>query len=299
MPIASGAKAPEYIHHFVHSKNPRFKGKSKAERIRMALGAFYGANKRYEKAFVAKYSPDQARSPMGSPDGGQWVGAGGGGQHPKYITDMGANVKWTDQEGGPQEAGRFGVWSWDPTQEKYQVIETANSANQLRARHNILTHTVPPIRRTPKIVRFGVPGYSRNSSMPGVPQKLDKFCKVAGVDDSLGLVFGWAIICKEAGEDYWDVQEDHIPEKSMLHSATDFMANSRVIKEMHAGEGKGTVVFAWPMTGDIAEAMGITTKNTGFMIGVKPDDPEILAKFKSGEYTGFSIGGTRLEDEEI
>ena len=30
-----------YIHHFVNSKNSRFDGKSKAERIQMALGAFY------------------------------------------------------------------------------------------------------------------------------------------------------------------------------------------------------------------------------------------------------------------
>jgi hypothetical protein len=42
-----GDTAADYIHDFVHSDNPKFKGKSKAERIRMALGAFYGKGEYY------------------------------------------------------------------------------------------------------------------------------------------------------------------------------------------------------------------------------------------------------------
>jgi hypothetical protein len=123
--------------------------------------------------------------------------------------------------------------------------------------------------------------------------------RVFKVDESLGLVFGWAIICKAEGKPYYDVQGDHIPEDAMLKAAADFMADSRVAKEMHAGESKGSVVFAWPMTADIAESMGIVTKQTGLMIAMKPDGPEMLAKFKSGEFTGFSIGGQRVRDEEV
>lgn len=37
--------ASAYISDFVHSKNPKFAGKSKAERTKMALGAYYGAKK--------------------------------------------------------------------------------------------------------------------------------------------------------------------------------------------------------------------------------------------------------------
>jgi hypothetical protein len=36
-----GNTAAAYIHDFVHSTNPKFKGKTKQERIRMALGAYY------------------------------------------------------------------------------------------------------------------------------------------------------------------------------------------------------------------------------------------------------------------
>jgi hypothetical protein len=39
----------KYIHDFVHSDNPKFAGKSKKERIRMALGAKYGAMRKMKE----------------------------------------------------------------------------------------------------------------------------------------------------------------------------------------------------------------------------------------------------------
>jgi hypothetical protein len=127
--------------------------------------------------------------------------------------------------------------------------------------------------------------------------------QVFKVDEALGLVFGWAIVSKENGENYFDLQGDHIPEDAMLKAATDFMQNSRMAGDMHErAEGEpvesGTVVFAFPLTTDIAKAMGIETKKTGLMIAMRPD-PDVLGKFKSGEYTGFSIGGNRGVDEEV
>lgn len=129
---------------------------------------------------------------------------------------------------------------------------------------------------------------------------------VAKVDRSLGLVFGWAIVCKKDGEDYYDLNRDkdgervpeHIPESTMIEAATDFMENSRISKEMHAGDAKGTVVFAFPLTTDIAKAMGISTKVTGLMIAVKPEKA-MLDKFYNKELTGFSIGGSRLKSREV
>lgn len=37
--------AEKYVHDFAHSDNPKFEGKSKKERIQMALGAYYSAKK--------------------------------------------------------------------------------------------------------------------------------------------------------------------------------------------------------------------------------------------------------------
>lgn len=122
---------------------------------------------------------------------------------------------------------------------------------------------------------------------------------VIKVDDGLGLVFGWAMICKDGGNDYYDVQDDHIPEDAMLKASTEFMLSRRVAKEMHFGDEQGTIVFAFPVTADVAKAMNISTDRTGLMIAMKPSSEALLEKFRSGEYTGFSIGGQRLVDEEM
>lgn len=123
--------------------------------------------------------------------------------------------------------------------------------------------------------------------------------EVCKVDESLGLVMGWAIVCTKNGVDYFDLQGDHIPEDSMLKASLDFMEHSQVSKEMHEGEQVGTVVFAMPLTEDIAKAFGLLTHTTGLMIAVRPDSKETLEKFQLGELTGFSIGGLRLKDTEV
>lgn len=146
-------------------------------------------------------------------------------------------------------------------------------------------------------VHVPAPMGSKKKPKPG--DDFESGCaKVLKVDDGLGLVFGWAIVCKEAGADYYDTQGDHIPEDSMMAAATDFMLHSRVAKDMHQGDEIGPIVFCWPMTGDIAKAMGVQTGTTGLMIAMKPP-ADILAKFRNGDYTGFSIGGRRVVDEEV
>lgn len=133
---------------------------------------------------------------------------------------------------------------------------------------------------------------------------------IAKVDESLGLVFGWAIVCKEGGEDYYDLnldkQEDgtykrvpeHIPEEVMLKAAVDFMKTERPGNEMHDGPDTGQFLFTWPMTTDIAKSFGMTTPKTGLMVIYKPT-PEVLAKFKDGTYKGFSIEGAAMKSEEV
>lgn len=123
-------------------------------------------------------------------------------------------------------------------------------------------------------------------------------CDVAKVDESLGLVLGYAIVCKVDGKPYVDTQGDYIPEQAMLEAATDFMLNSREARDSHGVLKSGTVPFALPLTSDIATSLGITARKTGLIIGMRPD-PDLLSKFTSGEYTGFSIGGRRQQDIEI
>lgn len=133
--------------------------------------------------------------------------------------------------------------------------------------------------------------------------------RIAKVDDALGMVFGWAIVCKVNGEDYYDLNIDHegphvgkrvpehIPEPVMMKAAAEFMQTARPGNEMHDGPDRGTYVFAFPLTTDIAKAMGIQTEKTGLMVAYKAP-PDVLEKFKTGAYSGFSIEGRRLEFTE-
>jgi len=70
--LSKDAKAGDYISDFVHSTNPKFDGKSKKERIKMALGAYYSTNKKkdgisegyYEKpASAYRRKGDEVRDP--------------------------------------------------------------------------------------------------------------------------------------------------------------------------------------------------------------------------------------------
>ena len=119
---------------------------------------------------------------------------------------------------------------------------------------------------------------------------------ISKLDESLGLVFGWAAISLEDGEPYFDLQDEHIPEDTLLKAATDFAESTRAALDMHDGESIGDIRFIFPLTTDIAKALDIETPRTGLLIGMKPSD-EVLEKYKSGEYTGFSIGGAVIDAE--
>lgn len=122
---------------------------------------------------------------------------------------------------------------------------------------------------------------------------------MAKVDEGLGLVFGWGIICTQKGQPYYDLQGDYIPDDVMLKGVTDFMQNARVAKDMHTGEPIGAIVHSFPLTKEIAEAFGIKADQTGWLVAMHPTDKNILKSFRDKQRTGFSIGGQcRFEVED-
>lgn len=135
--------------------------------------------------------------------------------------------------------------------------------------------------------------------------------QILKVDEGLGLVFGYAIVCKVDGEDYYDLNVDvdgvhkgkrvpeHIPEDAMLEAAFEAVSKGFVPgNEMHEGPDSGSHLFLFPLTTEIAKALDIEAKRTGLLLGYKPE-ADVLAKFKNGTYTGFSIEGGRVEHEEV
>ena len=115
--------------------------------------------------------------------------------------------------------------------------------------------------------------------------------RIAKVDDAARIVYGYAIISEIDGEPYYDSQGDFIPEDVMYKAANDFMAGARNGKIMHQGDAVGQVIHSFPLTNDIAKAFGMDAVKTGWIIGMHIGDVDLLEKFKSGELSGFSIGG--------
>lgn len=127
-------------------------------------------------------------------------------------------------------------------------------------------------------------------------------------------------------------RRDHIPEAALLKASLDYARGGRIAGDMHRTaaeaallkaaesieddatraaaielvhkaqdrtvEQRGSVPFCFPLLSDVAKALGIETARTGLLIGALPD-PDIYDKYKTGEYTGFSIGGMRLRDEVV
>lgn len=133
----------------------------------------------------------------------------------------------------------------------------------------------------------------------------DEFYKINGqickADDEMGLVFGWAIVCKDENGDYVDRQGDFIPQESMLRAAADFMKNSAAVASMHDASTikKGLVRFCFPLTDEVAKAFNIECPIRGLMFAAEAPDDDILSKVKNGERPAFSIGGFRVAQEEI
>ena len=132
--------------------------------------------------------------------------------------------------------------------------------------------------------------------MPELFTKRD--AAVLKVDADLGLVFGFAEITEKDGVEYFDLGGDARTEKAMLGAWTDFFLNGQVLGDMHKTADTGDVLFAFPMTKGIAADLGFVGPTYGMLVGIKPS-PEGLAKFQSGEYTGFSIGGRRVEEDIV
>lgn len=121
---------------------------------------------------------------------------------------------------------------------------------------------------------------------------VSKFARVVKTDDELGLVFAWAVTSQTKGEDYYDLQDDNlVADDEFIKVAAEFMENGGATDQMHDRNQDGRVVFAMPMTPEIAKAFGVQADTYGLMVALKPS-PEVFAKFKSGEYTGLSIDGT-------
>lgn len=120
--------------------------------------------------------------------------------------------------------------------------------------------------------------------------------RVSKLDDSLGLVFGYAFSSSLDGgkTPHVDYQDDAI-DPDFLKTVTEFIEAGGKTDVNHNFADDGKIVFAWPLTPEINEAMGIKSDVVGLAVAVKPS-PETYKRFQSGELTGFSIAGFGIRE---
>lgn len=123
---------------------------------------------------------------------------------------------------------------------------------------------------------------------------IDAVCKVVGLDQKLGLVFGWALATSLDGgaTPHVDLQDDAIVGgDELIKVAAAFMEASAASDVLHDDKPDGKIVFAMPLTKDVKAALAIKSDVEGLAIAMRPS-PETFARFVSKELNAFSIGGT-------
>ena len=121
--------------------------------------------------------------------------------------------------------------------------------------------------------------------------------RIVKISEELRLVFGWANVTVFDGDEVVDSQDDVMDSQVLVKAFMGFMADSRVGGVMHLKDkmglpvGVGEVVFAWPFTPDVKEALGIDIPEEGVMIGFHVKDDEVWKAVKNKQLQAFSIGG--------
>lgn len=117
-------------------------------------------------------------------------------------------------------------------------------------------------------------------------------------------VFGWASIVEMNGEKVVDLQGDYISIDEVEKSGYEYVMKSRKGGDMHLRDGFDKPVHASEMiesfivTPEKKQALNLPEETpVGWWVGYQVNDPEVWAKVKSGERTGFSIHGRGQRSE--
>lgn len=104
-------------------------------------------------------------------------------------------------------------------------------------------------------------------------------------------VRGWASVVSVDGKPVEDHDGDRIDIGELRKAAHRFITDARVAKAMHSGQAVGEVVESVVVDDEFAKALGATTPNRGWWIGMAIHDDGIRKRVRDGEFRSFSIGG--------
>ena len=115
---------------------------------------------------------------------------------------------------------------------------------------------------------------------------------VTKLDEERQLVYGWALVSTEHGEELVDRQDDVVSTDDLRDAAHDFIKGDRTLGRMHRTMGVGEVVESVVLSKGLQRALGIDLGVEGWFVGVHVSDPETWQSVKKGELRMFSIGGS-------
>jgi hypothetical protein len=109
------------------------------------------------------------------------------------------------------------------------------------------------------------------------------------VDRANQLIFSWAMVSEVNGAPHYNTNGTHFDPSGLLKAALGYAldGNGTILKN-HEGGTVGKVCFIFPVTTEVAKAMGFGSKLTGILLAIRPDDMTMLDQFESGQLTGFS-----------
>jgi len=121
---------------------------------------------------------------------------------------------------------------------------------------------------------------------------------IVGTEEEQRLVWGWGSVTMLEDSELVDLHNDVIESDELVRAASVFMEEIRTAKVMHQGAAVGLVLHSLPLTYELAKTLGLTTRQEGWIVGVKVFSDEVWERVKSGELGAFSIGG-RAQREVI
>jgi hypothetical protein len=121
--------------------------------------------------------------------------------------------------------------------------------------------------------------------------------EISKADVDKQQIFGWASVVEVNGEPIVDLQGDRISIDEMEKAGYEYVMKSRKGGDMHLRNDwspiqKSEMIESFIVTPEKRDAMGLPDSvPSGWWVGFKVQDPQVWAKVKSGERTGFSIHG--------
>ena len=190
----------------------------------------------------------------------------------------------------------------------HHLNQTAEHLNNVSGRIDRLTSKAGVIAGTGIAAGAGGVGYGvgshkgRKKTVVEYVKKSDDLDivwegEISKVNTDKQQVFGWASIVELNGEPVVDLQGDYISIDEVEKSGYDYVKKSRKGGDMHLRDGDQPVhasdmIESFIVTPEKKQALGLPDEMpVGWWVGYQVNDPDVWAKVKSGERTGFSIHG--------